>query len=167
MSERGRDVVRYLRAIEETGGYRTAWFPVEVAPGVTMFGCWAVPTADRVRAERLMDPAANVAAAMAYLRERYGDGASAGLSVYDPGVARAVDSSAVVRIFENVESEGEVVVKNDGPNAVEVSKDPSVTAAGADAFTVAANAEERVWLRPGDGLYAICAAGQSASVEVI
>jgi hypothetical protein len=82
-------------------------------------------------------------------------------------MAVPVDSSHVVQIVQNVESLTSVAVRNDGPNPVSISRDPDLTAAGADAFVVAVNAEQEVSLEVGQGLYAICAAGQTASVETI
>lgn len=83
------------------------------------------------------------------------------------GVAIAVDSTGVKQLVLEAESLVTVSVRNDGPGPVTISKDPEVTAAGADGFVVAANAEQQVSLRPGEGLFAICAAGQTASVETI
>lgn len=82
-------------------------------------------------------------------------------------VAHAITAAAVVQIVDNVESEGEVRVRNDGTGSVSVSKDPAMTATSADAFTIAASSEETVWLREGEGLYAICPTGATASVEAI
>lgn len=82
-------------------------------------------------------------------------------------MAVAVDSSHVVQIVENVESLTTRSVRNDGPNVVSISRDPAVIAAGTDAFVLAVNAEQAVTLEPGEGLYALCAAGQTASVETI
>lgn len=75
--------------------------------------------------------------------------------------------SAVVKLKDNVLSEQELTVKNDGPDTVQISKDPQLAAGGADAFLVPANQEQDVTLAVGEALYAICAAGQSASVEVV
>lgn len=93
----------------------------------------------------------------------YGRSVSATVS----GMAIAVSSAARVRIWESSESEGEQTVRNDGPGDVTVSRNPLVVVGGADAFVVKASSEERVWLRPGDGLFAVCASGVTASVEVI
>lgn len=78
-----------------------------------------------------------------------------------------VGSAAVVKLVDNVLSEREVTVKNDGPNTVLISKDPQLVVGGATAFQVAANAEQDVTLKPGQGLYAICSAAQTAAVEVL
>lgn len=82
-------------------------------------------------------------------------------------MAFAITDAGVTRIFENTESEDQVNVRNDGPDAVAISKNPAMTAVGADAFILDANTEEKVFLRPGEGLYAVCGAGMTASVEVI
>lgn len=118
------------------------------------------------------DPVVNARAAMRYMRARYGWPTFGGERYPQAEAGRLSPmaiavGAAVVQIYENVGEEGNVRVKNDGPSAAVISKDPAVTASGADGFNVAANAEETVWLRPGEGLYAICAAGQNASVEVI
>jgi hypothetical protein len=78
-----------------------------------------------------------------------------------------VGSAQVVKLVDNVLSEREETVKNDGPNSVVISKDPQMTAAGADTFIVASGAEQDVTLADGEALYAICAGGQTASVELI
>jgi hypothetical protein len=94
-----------------------------------------------------------------------------GLSFGDGGtlalVAYAITAAAVVKIVKNVEAEGQVTVRNDGTGSVSISKDPLETATGADAFALAANTSQVVWLRPGEALYAVCPGGQTASVEVI
>lgn len=82
-------------------------------------------------------------------------------------MAIAVTSAAVVQIYENVESHETATVRNDGPNTVTISKDPAVAVGAADGFTVASAATQNVDLAPGEGLYAICASSQTASVEVI
>lgn len=82
-------------------------------------------------------------------------------------MAVAIDSTAVVKVVDNVLSEREETVKNDGPGSVVISKDPQLVAGGADAFVVPASSEQDVTLAEGEGLYAICPAGQTASIEVI
>lgn len=82
-------------------------------------------------------------------------------------MAFAITAAGVTQIYGNTESEAQVRVRNDGPDPVAISKDPQLTAVGADAFILNANTEESVFLRPGEGLYAICGAGHTASVEVI
>lgn len=80
-------------------------------------------------------------------------------------MAIAVGPSAVVKVVDNVLSERQVRVKNDGPDPVTLSKDPSVAAGGG--FVVALNAEETVDLEVGQALYAITAATKAASLEVL
>lgn len=80
-------------------------------------------------------------------------------------MAIAVDEHAVVKLVDNVLSARVASVRNDGPNAVKISKDPQVAAAGG--FAVALNGVQSVSLSPGQALYGICAAGQTASLEVI
>lgn len=82
-------------------------------------------------------------------------------------MAYAVSSAGVTRLTGNVESERQVRVRNEGPNTAWISKDPNVTSGSADAFPVASTTEETVSLASGEALYAICAATQTASVEVI
>lgn len=75
--------------------------------------------------------------------------------------------TTIVRLVNEVLSEREVTVRNDGASAVFVSTDPQMVASGAQTFSVAVNASQDVTLSPGQSLFAICAAGQSASVEVV
>lgn len=82
-------------------------------------------------------------------------------------MAYAVGSAAVVRLTPNVEAAREMRVRNDGPNQCFIAKDPQLAPTAADAFSLAANAEETVWLAEGQALYAVCPAGSSASIEVI
>jgi hypothetical protein len=60
-----------------------------------------------------------------------------------------------------------VLVKNVGANPVEVSKDPAIVFGTADNFNLAANAEERIELEPGDSLFGRCGAALQSQVDVI
>lgn len=80
-------------------------------------------------------------------------------------MAIAVGSGAVVAVVRLVESQVIETVRNNGPNAVTLSKDPKVVAGAG--FQVAAAAVQDVDLAPGESLFAICAGGQTASLEVI
>ena len=72
MSDRGRDVVRYIKAVERGPEHATHWAESEVTPG--FFYQWLGPPTNRdwARAYRmdLFDPFENMRAAMRYL-ERY------------------------------------------------------------------------------------------------
>jgi hypothetical protein len=74
---------------------------------------------------------------------------------------------ATVRLTANVESAQEKRVRNDGPDQCFIATDPQLAPAAADSFSLAPSAEETVWVAEGEALYAICAAGSSASLEVI
>lgn len=82
-------------------------------------------------------------------------------------MAIAVDSTATVKLIDNVLSLREETVRNDGPNPVTISKDPGVVVGGATAWALAANGLQDVTLAPGEALYAVCATGQTASLEII
>lgn len=79
----------------------------------------------------------------------------------------AITSAAVVKIVDNVSSAGQVTVRNDGTGTCAIAKDPQLSPTGADAFVLAANTEQDVWLREGDALYAECPSGQTATLSVI
>lgn len=73
MSDRARDVVRYIKAIEDTGGYKTVYVP-SVWGGLPF--AMSVPTADRYRAEMsdLFDPMKNALAAIRHSAARHDAG---------------------------------------------------------------------------------------------
>lgn len=77
----------------------------------------------------------------------------------------AVGSAQVVKVVDNVLSLRTESVRNDGPNAATLSTDPDVVAGGG--FQLAASAVQDVSLEVGEALYAICASGQTAALEVI
>jgi hypothetical protein len=85
------------------------------------------------------------------------------------GVAIAVTAPPAVKIVGNVEGAGVTrTVKNTGAQTVYVSRDPAVTSVAAAAFSIAAAAvSPPISLAPGEELYAVCAAAQSSTVEVI
>lgn len=76
-----------------------------------------------------------------------------------------VDDSGIVKVVDNVLSAREVRVKNTGPDAVVLSKDPAVTAAAG--FGLALDGQETVWLSPGEALYAVCDTGDNAALGVL
>lgn len=80
-------------------------------------------------------------------------------------MATNIGSSQVVKVVDNVLSPREVRVRNTGPDAVILSKNPQVTATSG--FSVALDAVETIWLVPGEAVYAICASGQSAALGVL
>jgi hypothetical protein len=86
MSNQARDVVRYIKAIEDTGGYRPDWAPVDLDNGITVF--WQNPhlTVDGAKAHRLdmveefgSWAQANMVCAARYLKERHGKFGERGL----------------------------------------------------------------------------------------
>lgn len=80
-----------------------------------------------------------------------------------------VTAPPAVQIVKNVEGAGVTrSVKNTGANIVYVSRDPAVTSVAASEFSIAAAAvSPPISLAPGEELYAVCAAAQTSTVEVI
>lgn len=80
-------------------------------------------------------------------------------------MAIAVGPSAVAKVVDNVLSERTVSIRNNGPDAVTLSKDPSVAAGGG--FQLANAGVQPVELEVGQAVYAITAATKAASLEVL
>jgi hypothetical protein len=68
MSECARDVVRYIKAIEDDDCWVSEWLPSWSPSGAVIFGQWIWPSADRSKAEMIdvFDPIENAAAALRY-----------------------------------------------------------------------------------------------------
>jgi hypothetical protein len=84
-------------------------------------------------------------------------------------VSIAVTAPPAVKVAGNVEGADVTrTVKNTGAQTVYVSRDPAVTSTAASEFSIAAAAvSPPISLAPGEELYAVCAAAQSSTVEVI
>lgn len=76
----------------------------------------------------------------------------------------SVTTSATLTV-ESVESLSARTVRNTGSHTVTLGRGDDVVAAAG--FDVAATKEQLVWLAPGESLWAICASGQSSTLEVI
>lgn len=83
-----------------------------------------------------------------------------------PGVT--VGDAAVVKLVDNTLSARRKTIRSvAGSNPVWLSRNPQVAPDGADAWELDATVAQSVDLAPGEALYAICAAGQTADVQVI
>lgn len=85
------------------------------------------------------------------------------------GVSIAITAPPAVKISGNNEGADVTrVVKNTGAQTVYLSRDPAVTSVATSEFSVpTATTSPPISLAPGEELYAVCAAGQASTVEVI
>lgn len=83
------------------------------------------------------------------------------------GVSIDVTDAGIVKLVDNVLSARSVTVRNGGPDAVAISKDPGVAATGSTAFALADGIGQSVWLEPGEAIYAVCASGDEAAISLI
>lgn len=82
-------------------------------------------------------------------------------------MAFAVGPGVTTTLVDEVPSQEEVTVRNDGPDPATVSKDPTVVVGAADGWVLANGDKQDVTLMPGESLYAVVGAGHAASIEVV